>query len=46
MRIPTWAIAELAGVSEWTVRKHAREGLVRRDDLKSVIEYIMERSAK
>ena len=41
LSIPTWLIAEVVGVSEWTVRKHARAGEFDRGDLMSVYGYIM-----
>ncbi len=43
-RISTADIARLSGVSIFTVRKDAREGVVDRRNLKSVIEYLKQRS--
>lgn len=38
--IPVWAVAEYCALSEYTVRKHAREGRFVKGDLRSVVEYL------
>ena len=37
-------VAELVGMNEQTVRRHCRDGEFARDDLGSIVEYILNRT--